>query len=165
MKKIFACVSLAFYIAAVVMFALSFIDAKAVVLGETSVKSLATGFEIAFGQTKLEANNTLGTLFAFIFVVFGALAACYALFVAFTQKKAKKGNKTAKLLCAVCSFVVCALVPALLFFLTLQTTETAASASAFGGLLGANTQLGIGAILAAVFTLLGGCSLSVVEIK
>ena len=165
LKSVLACLAVLFFGAAAGMFALSFVDTKAVVLGNSSVKSFCNGFELAFGAKDLglEANNGLGTLFAFIFVVFGVLAACYGLFVALTAKKSKKGNKNAKLICAACTFVLCGVVPALLLFLTLQTSGTAGSVG--GSLLGVNTQLGIGAILAAVFSLVGACSLSVAELR
>ena len=166
LKSVLACLSLALFGAAVGMFGLSFVDTKAVVLGNSSVKSFANGFELAFkgSDLGLESGDTLGTLFAFIFVALGVLAALYGLFVALTAKKGKKGNKTAKLACAACTFAVCGVVPAILLFLTLQTTGLNGSVS-FGGLVGANTQLGVGAILAAIFSLLGACSLSVAELK
>lgn len=164
LKACLAVLSLAFFGAAIGMFALSFIDAQAVVLGNASKNTVASGFEIAFGQTNLESGNILGTLFAFIFVCVGVLAACYGCLFAFTQKKGKKGNKNAKLLCAVCTFAVCGVVPAVLLFLTLQTTGATGSVK-LGGLLGANYSLGIGAILAAIFSVLGACSLSVAELS
>ena len=63
-----------------------------------------------------------------------------------------------------CIFVVCAVVPAILLFLTLQTVGLSAD-STYKGLVGANFRLGVGAILAAIFSLLGGCSLAVAELK
>ena len=164
LKACLAVLSLAFFGAAVGMFGLSFVDAVAVVLGKSDKSSVCTGFEIAFGQTNLESGNTLGTLFAFIFVCVGVLAALYGCFVAFQGKKSKKGNKNAKLICAICTFVVCGVVPAVLLFLTLQTAGATGSVK-FGGLLGANYSLGLGAILAAVFSLLGACSLSAAELS
>lgn len=165
LKVVLAFLSLAFFGAALGMFGLYFIDTKTVVGSFTNISHFTNGFKLAF-QAKdlgLEANDGLGTLFAFIFVVLGILAACYGLFVALTAKKSKKGNKNAKLICACCTFVVCGVVPAVLLFLTLQTSGCAGSIG--GKSLGASTQLGIGAILSAVFSLLGACSLSVAEIK
>ena len=160
LKSCLACLSLAFFGAAIGMFALSFVD------GDIAgfLKGSFTGFEIAFGQTDLDGGNILGTLFAFIFVALGALAACYGLFVALTEKKSKKGNKNAKLLCALCTFVLCGVIPAVLLFLTKQTTAVGLDINA--GVFGkTETTLGIGAILSAVFSLLGACSLSVAELK
>ena len=165
LKSVLACLSLAFFGAAIGMFALSFLDQQTSSILGGGKGSWATGFELAFKAEDLglDASNGLGTLFAFIFVVLGALAACYGLFVALTQKKGKKGNKTAKLACAACTFVVCGVVPAVLLFLTSQTTGIAFNAS---GILGkTETTLGVGAILAAIFSLLGACSLSVAELK
>ena len=165
LKLCLAATSFLFFGAALGMFALSFVDGQAVVGLKTDFASVATGFQLAFGQVEhLEYSKCLGTLFAFIFVVFGVLAACYGVFYTLTAKKSKKSKGNAKLICACCTFVVCGLVPALLIFLTKQTTGFT-NASAFGGLLGSNFKLGIGAVLAAVFTLLGACSLSAAELK
>lgn len=162
LKSVLACLSLALFGTAIGMFALSFANYEGVISGKSQV---ATGFEIAFGQSNaLEDGKGLGTLFAFIFVVVGALAACYGLFVALTAKKSKKGDKNLKLICAACTFVVCGVVPAILLFLTLQTTGWAGQASVGGKVL-AQTKLGIGAILSAIFSLVGACSLSVAELK
>ena len=160
LKSVLACLSLALFGAAIGMFALSFANYEGVISGKSQV---ATGFEIAFGQSNaLEDGKGLGTLFAFIFVVVGALAACYGLFVALTAKKSKKGDKNLKLICACCTFVVCGVVPAVLLFLTLQTTGWAITGNAK---MLAETKLGVGAILAAIFSLVGACSLSVAELK
>ena len=148
-----------------VFFFTSFIDLHTVVLGKGNVTHLAKGYEIAFGQTNLDSSNTLGTLFAFIFMALGLLAAIYAIASVFV-KKSKKANINLKLLCACCSFVVCGIVPAVLFFLTLQTTGTAGGAGDLGaGLLGAETKLGVGAVLCAIFSLVGAAGLGAAEIK
>ena len=94
LKVVLAVLSLAFFGAALGMFGLYFIDTKTVVGSFTNISHFTNGFKLAF-QAKdlgLEANDGLGTLFAFIFVVLGILAACYGLFVALTAKKSKKGN-------------------------------------------------------------------------
>ena len=165
LKSVLACLSVAFFGAAIGMFGLSFLDQKTASVLGGGKGSWATGFELAFKAEDLglEAKNGLGTLFAFIFVVLGVLAALYGLFVALTAKKSKKGNKNAKLICAACTFVLCGVIPALLIFLTKQTTGISFNAS---GILGkTETTLGVGAILAAIFSLLGACSLSVAELK
>ena len=165
LKSCLSVLAFVFFAVAIGMFALSFVDGQAVVLAKTEYKSVATGFQLVFGQVDhLEYSKALGTLFAFIFVVVGVLAACYATLVNFKSKKSKKGNKNAKLLCACSTFIVCGLVPALLLFLTCQTTGFT-SATAFEGFVGANFRLGIGSILAAVFSLVGACSLSVALAK
>ncbi len=163
LKAILACVAFAFFGAAIGMFALSFVNIQTVVLGKTDVKSLASGFEIAFGQTKLDGNNILGTLFAFIFVAIGVLAACYGVWFSFTQKS--KADKKVKMICALCTFVVTGLVPAFLLFLTVQTIGAGGSDFAYGGLVGASFKLGVGSILSAIFTLVGSCCLSVSELQ
>jgi len=165
-KLILAGASFLFYVAAVVMFAFSFLDQKTSSILGGGKGSWATGFELAFTPKDLglESKDGLGTLFAFILVVVGVLAACYAVFFVLTAKKSKKakGTKNAKLICAACTFVLCSLVPALLIFLTSQTTGIAFNAS---GILGkTETTLGVGAILAAVFSLVGGCALSIEEV-
>ena len=159
--------ALAFFGAAIGMFALSFVDLHTVVLGKGNVTHLATGFEIAFGQTNLESGNILGSLFAFIFVALGALCAlCIICLTVLGKKGKKKAAINAKLLCACCTFVVCGIVPAVLLFLTLQTTGTAGNAGDLGGgILGAQTKLGVGSILAAIFSLVGAAGLGAAEIK
>ena len=167
LKLFLAIVAVAFFGAAVGMFALSFVDSQAVVLVKSDFAKFLTGFDILFKQNNgeyLESNNTLGAWFALVFVALGLLAAIYAVVVAAKQKKGKKGNKTAKLACACCTFVVCGIVPAVLLFLTLQTAGISAD-STIKGFVGANFKLGVGAILSAVFSLLGACSLSVAELK
>ena len=163
LKLCLSCLALVLFGAALGVFGASFVDYKGIVSGTTS---LANGFEIAFGQTDLvESGKNVGTLFAFIFVAVGLLSSCYALLVSLKKgKKKSKAAKNAKLLCSLCSFVVCGLVPALLLFLTLQTTGLAGNASVAGRTI-AETKLGIGAILSAVFTLVGACSLSLAELK
>ena len=164
LKACLACLSLAFFGAAIGMFALSFLDQVTSSILGGGKGSWATGFEIAFGQTDLDGGNILGTLFAFIFVALGALAACYGLFVALTAKKGKKGKKNANLLCALCTLVVCGVVPAVLLFLTKQTTAVGLDINA-GALGKTETTLGIGAILAAIFSLAGAGSLAVAELS
>ena len=163
LKLILAGASLALFVVAILMFLVSFLDqVTSGVLNGT--KSLFTGFEI-FSTDALDANYKLGTIFAFAFVVLGALSACYAVAYVLLGKKSKKskGNKNAKLLCALCTFVLVALVPAILLFLTKQTTGVALDvhAGVFGG---TETKLGVGAVLAAVFSLVGGCALSLEEV-
>ena len=165
MKYLKLCASLAsliFFGVAIGMFALSFLDQ--VTSGVLNGKgSWGTGFDIL--KSDLDAGNKLGTIFALVFIGLGVLAAIYAIFVAATQdgKKSKKNQKLAKLACACCTFVVCGVVPAVLLFLTKQTTGVGLDAS---GILGkTETTLGVGSILAAVFSLLGACSLSVAELK
>ncbi|MCR4879603.1 MAG: hypothetical protein K5906_01435 [Bacilli bacterium] len=163
LKAILACVAFVLFGASIGMFALSFIDSQTVVLSKTTVTELANGFEIAFGQTNLEGKNILGTLFAFIFVAVGALAACYGVLFSLTKKS--KADKKVKMLCAICSFVVTGLVPAVLLFLTVATVGASDSSFAIGGLVGASCKLGIGAILAGIFSLVGSCCLSVSELQ
>ena len=155
--------ALVFYGVAVAMFALSFANYQGVLSGNSQV---ATGFEIAFGQSKvLEDGKGLGTLFAFIFIVLGLCAAIYAILrTVLVKSKKKKANANAKLLCACCTFVVCGIVPAVLLFLTLQTTGWAGQASVAGKVI-AETKLGVGAILAAIFSLVGAGALGAAEIK
>ena len=156
--------AIVFFGAAIGMFALSFVDLQTVVLGKGSVTHLANGFEIAFGQTNLESGNILGTLFAFIFV---ALGACCALCLALLAIKGGK-SKTAinlKLLGACCAFAICGILPAVLLFLTLQTTGSVGGGVLGGGMLGAEYKLGVGAILAAIFSLVGGTALGAAVIK
>lgn len=162
LKSCLACFAIILFGAAIGMFALSFANYSGVISGKSQV---ATGFEIAFAQSKfLEDGKGLGTLFAFIFVVLGLLTSCCVFVMAANAKKGKKGNKNMKLLCGVCMFVVFGILPAILLFLTLQTTGWAGNAT-IGGKVLAETKLGVGAILAAIFSLLGGCSLSVAAIK
>ena len=166
LKLCLAVVALAFFGAAIGMFGLSFLDQEtASVLGGAK-HSWANGFEIAFNKDNiLEDGKNLGTLFAFILVALGAAAALCAVALSFANggKKSKKGNSTAKLICAASIFVICAVVPAVLLFLTKQTTGLALDAKTILG--STETTLGVGAILAAIFSLLGGCSLAVAELK
>jgi len=163
LKLCLAVVALAFFGAAIGMFGLSFLDQVTSGTRDSVTTSWGTGFDI-FKSENLDAGNKLGTIFAFVFICIGALAACYAVFYALTAKKSKKSKGNAKLICAFCTFVVCALVPAILLFLTKQTTgvELEINAGIFGG---TKTTLGIGAILAAVFSVLGGVSLSAAELR
>lgn len=167
LKLCLAVVALAFFGAAIGMFGLSFIDSQAVALVKSEFDTLINGFDLAFKNANwIEDGKNLGTLFAFILVALGAAAALCSVALAFANggKKSKKANKTAKLVCAASIFVVCAVVPAILLFLTLQTVGLSAD-STYKGLVGANFRLGVGAILAAIFSLLGGCSLAVAELK
>ena len=159
-----AMTAIVFFGAAVGMFALSFVDLQTVVLGKGSVTHLATGFEIAFGQTKLEAGNILGTLFAFIFIALGLCAALCLAVLALKGGKSKKAINL-KLLGGCCAFAVCGILPAVLLFLTLQTTASTAGGVLGGGLLGAEYKLGVGAILSAIFSLVGGTALGAAVIK
>lgn len=166
MKYFKLCASVAalvFFGVAIGMFAVSFLDqvTSGVLNGKSS---WGTGFDIL--RSDLDASNKLGTIFALVFVGVGALAAICAIFVSATKlgKKSKKNQKLAKLLCACCTFVVCGLVPALLLFLTKQTTGVGLDVNAgiFGG---TQTSLGVGAILAAIFSLVGAGSLAVAELR
>ena len=154
--------ALVFYAVAIGMFAVSFADYQGVISGKTQV---ATGFEIAFGQTTLETGNTLGTLFAFILVALGLACALFIICRTVLGGKSKrKANFNAKLLCGCCTFALLALLPALLLFFTLRTTGWAGNAS-IGGTTLAETKLGIGAILAAIFSLVGGTALGAALLK
>ena len=163
LKLCLSCLAFVLFGVAIAMFALSFANYQGVISGNSQI---ATGFELAFNQSKfIEDGKGLGTLFAFIFVVIGLLASCYAVLVSLKKgKKKSKGNGNAKLLCALCSFVICGVIPAILLFLTLKTACLEASASVAGRVL-AETKLGVGAILAAIFSLVGACSLSLAELK
>ena len=166
MKYLKLCASVAsliFFGVALGMFAVSFLDQ--VTAGVLNGKgSWGTGFDIL--KSDLDAGNKLGTIFALVFVGVGVLAAIYGIFFAATHlgKKSKKDQKLAKLACACCTFVVCGIVPAVLLFLTKQTTGVGLDVNAgiFGG---TQTTLGVGAILAAIFSLVGAGSLAVAELN
>ena len=154
--------ALVFFGAAIGMFGLSFANYQGVLSGKSQV---ANGFEIAFAQSKvLEDGKGLGTLFAFIFIALGALAALCIICTTVLSKKKSKTSVNVKLLCACFSFVACGIVPAVLLFLTLQTTGWAGSASVGTKVL-AETKLGVGAILAGIFSLVGATALGAAEIK
>ena len=166
-KLVLSFVALGFFVAAAFMFFASFIDSQAVALVKTEFAQFLTGFEIIKNENEIfKDGKNIWTLVAFILVVIGALASLYGVFFAFThgEKKSKKGNNNAKLICACCTFLLCGVAPAILLFLTLKTLGISAD-STFKGLLGANFRLGIGAILAAIFSLVGSCSLCVAELK
>ena len=147
------------------MFALNFVYFKAVVLNVTTITNIGTGFQFAFNSSDLKIplddGKNLGTLFAFIFVALGAACALCTVILTFLKgdSKKKKADVLAKRLCACCLFTVCGLVPAILLFLTLVTTGFNEP------LLGAKPHLGTGAILAAIFTLIGGGALGAAELK
>lgn len=162
LKLCLAFVALALFGVAIGMFGLSFANYQGVISGKSQV---ANGFEIAFAQSKvLEEGRGVATLIAFIFVALGAVSALCVLVLAFAGGKKKKSNSNAKLLCACAIFVVCGVVPAVLLFLTLQTTGWGGQAEVAGKVL-AQTKLGIGAILAAIFSVLGASALAAAELK
>ena len=163
LKLIASCLAFVLFGVAVAMFAVSFLDqvTSGVLNGR---ESWGNGFDIL--KSDLDASNKLGTIFALVFIGLGVLASCYAVFVALTKgnKKSKKGDKTAKLLCACCTFVLCGVVPAVLLFLTKQTTGVGLDVNA-GILGGTKTTLGAGAIMAAIFSVVGAGSLAVAELN
>ena len=154
-----------FYGVAVGMFGASFVNvvAKGAISGKVVKESFGNGFEIAFGQTELDSGNTLGTLFAFIFVVLGLLCALFTIGFALKGGKKRKGSVNGKLLCACCTFALVGILPAVLLFLTLQTTNLAGSLNLY--IVSGETRLGVGAILSAVFSLLGAGSLGAALLK
>ena len=163
LKLIASCLAFVLFGVAVAMFAVSFLDqvTSGVLNGR---ESWGNGFDIL--KSDLDASNKLGTIFALVFIGLGVLASCYAVFVALTKgnKKSKKSDKTAKLLCACCTFVLCGVVPAVLLFLTKQTTGVGLDVNA-GILGGTKTTLGAGAIMAAIFSVVGAGSLAVAELN
>ena len=163
LKLIASCLAFVLFGVAVAMFAVSFLDqvTSGVLNGR---ESWGNGFDIL--KSDLDASNKLGTIFALVFIGLGVLASCYAVFVALTKgnTKSKKGDKTAKLLCACCTFVLCGVVPAVLLFLTKQTTGVGLDVNA-GILGGTKTTLGAGAIMAAIFSVVGAGSLAVAELN
>ena len=163
LKLIASCLAFVLFGVAVAMFAVSFLDqvTSGVLNGR---ESWGNGFDIL--KSDLDASNKLGTIFALVFIGLGVLASCYAVFVALTKgnKKSKKGDKTAKLLCACCTFLLCGVAPAVLLFLTKQTTGVGLDVNA-GILGGTKTTLGAGAIMAAIFSVVGAGSLAVAELN
>lgn len=163
LKLIASCLAFVLFGVAIAMFAVSFLDqvTSGVLNGR---ESWGNGFDIL--KSDLDASNKLGTIFALVFIGLGVLASCYAVFVAFTKgnKKSKKGDKTAKLLCACCTFLLCGVAPAVLLFLTKQTTGVGLDVNA-GILGGTKTTLGAGAIMAAIFSVVGAGSLAVAELN
>ena len=164
LKLIASCLAFVLFGVAVGMFGLSFLD-QIISGAREPRKNLFNGFEILSNE-QLDASNKLGTIFALVFIGLGVLASCYAVFVALTKgnKKSKKGDKTAKLLCACCTFVLCGVVPAVLLFLTKQTTGIGLDLD-LGILGGTKTTLGAGAIMAAIFSVVGAGSLAVAELN
>ena len=161
LKLCLATLALVCFGVAIGMFAVSFLDQ--VTAGVLNGKgSWGTGFDIL--GSDLDASNKLGTIFALVFVIIGALSSLYGVFFALQAgKKKSKGNKMAKYVCACSTFVICGLVPALLLFLTKQTTGVGLDVKTVLG--STETTLGIGAILAALLSLVGGCSLSLAELS
>ena len=154
--------ALVFFSVVLGMFAVNFVYYKAVILNVTTVTKFATGYDIAFKAKDigLESGNSLGTLFAFIFIALGAACAlCTIVLTLLRGNKKRKAKINAKLLCACSMFVVFGLVPAILLFLTLKTTGLDQP------LLGAKPHLGTGAILAAIFSLVGAGALGAAELK